>query len=143
MPRDNLPRVGRGRQVRIRWRVQVRGYHNIKNKHNKSGGGYQNNKSELKFYPHTAVRQHTTTYDSVKKKIIKNTQKSHEQGFEVSKTLRNREKTDFNDDSIRPSSLVINETDEAPRQAEQDGMDYLYKYEIDECMRRKKNMEII
>ena len=58
MLRDNLPRCGRGRQGR--------GYHNINNQQNRSGGGYQNNRAKSKIYPNTSGRQQTTTYDSVK-----------------------------------------------------------------------------
>ena len=53
---DNLPRGDIGRQVRGRVIVQGRGYHHINNQHNISGGGYQNNRAEFKFYPHTAGR---------------------------------------------------------------------------------------
>ena len=46
---DNLPRGDIGRQVRGRVIVQGRGYHNINNEHNISGGGYQINRAEFKF----------------------------------------------------------------------------------------------
>ena len=59
----------------------------------------------------------------------------YEQGFEVSKTLKNIDKTYFNDDSLRPSIVLSNETDETARQSEQYVMEILYKAEVYRWMR--------
>ena len=72
---------------------------------------------QIKKFPHEYGGQKTTTYDSGKEHIIQHIQKSYEQGFEVDNTFSKLQKTDFNENFLRPSRLVNNETYEVSRKA--------------------------
>ena len=61
IPRDNLPRGDKGRKIRGKERV-----HHNKNQQKRSCGGYHNNRSEFKIYPHKSGIQQTIIYDRVK-----------------------------------------------------------------------------
>lgn len=97
--------------------------------------GQQKQQSELKFYPHTAGRQQTVTYDKVKDHIIQYIQKTYQQGFNIAKTLRDLNKIDYN--TIQPARTVSQETDESLQLDEQDSFDILYKAKIDDWVQRK------
>ena len=77
MGRDtSTDNAGRGRG-----RGKGRGRGRGKSSHNNNNSGkYNNNNKEMKFYPHTAGRQQTVTYDTVKDHIIQSIQKNYEQG---------------------------------------------------------------
>ena len=132
MGREGQPhRGGRGRG-RGRSRGQGRGF-----RPSGSGRNGSNNKADIKFYPHSAGRQQTVTYDSVKDHIIQKIRKTYEQGYDVATTLRDLKKKDFNDPTIKPVKQVSAETDETARVQEQDAMDILFKSEVDEFVKRK------
>ena len=85
--------AGRGRGRRTG--RQGRGFSNRNKRNSYSNNNYNNNTTTLKFFPHSAGKQQSVTYDSVKEHIIKQIQKTFTYGQDIATTLNDLQLIDL------------------------------------------------
>ena len=108
---------GRGRNNSSRGRGRGRN-HGRNFNGNKNSNSYGNSNTIIyKFYPHTAGKQQSVTYDSVKDHIIKQIQKAYHYGQDIATTLVDLKLMDLN--QYKPTRMVSQDTDEQIRKQEQ------------------------
>ena len=137
MARDNAGR-GRGRS-----RGRGRGrYHPGRNSKGR-GSRNSNTYSQLKFYPHTAGRQQTITYDTVKDYIIQHIQKNYEQGYDIAKTLRDLEKKDYNEATNMPTRKMSVKSNQDEKKLNKKVLIYYTKQKLKNMSRERTYTRII
>ena len=130
---------GRGRNNSSRGRGRGRN-HGRNFNGNKNSNSYGNSNTIIyKFYPHTAGKQQSVTYDSVKDHIIKQIQKAYHYGQDIATTLVDLKLMDLN--QYKPTRMVSQETDEQIRKLEQGENDIIYQEEVKEFVKRKNTLQ--
>ena len=95
---------------------------------------------DYKFMPHSAGKQtQSMTYDTVKDHVVQVIQRTYRRGQDIAKALREMEKLDLSPEV--PSRAMSTETDEDIRRVQQEGLDILYKAEVQQYMERKCILE--
>ena len=130
---------GRGRNNSSKGRGRGRNHGRNYNS-NKNSNSYGNSNTIIyKFYPHTAGKQQSVTYDSVKDHIIKQIQKAYHYGQDIATTLVDLKLMDLN--QYKPTRMVSQETDEQIRKLEQGENDIIYQEEVKEFVKRKNTLQ--
>ena len=136
--RDNQGR-GRGRtsgRGRGRSRRQGRSFNSSRNTNR-----FNNNTitTAYKFYPHTAGKQQSITYDTVKEHIIKQIQKTYQHGQDIATTLTDLKIINLN--QFKPVRIVSQNTNNEIKKQEQEENDIIYQEEVKEFVKRKNTLQ--
>ena len=130
--------AGRGRGRRTG--RQGRGFSNRNKRNSYNNNNYNNNTSTLKFFPHSAGKQQSVTYDSVKEHIIKQVQKTFTYGQDIATTLNDLQLIDLG--QYKPTKMISQETDSDLKKIEQEENDMIYHEEVKEFVKRKNALNI-
>ena len=84
----------------------------------------QQSQQLMKFTPHSAGKQQTATYETVKDAIEQFVQKTYDEGRDIAESLRAMQKKDLS--SEKPTRRVSRLSDEKQAKTEQDGFDIEY-----------------
>ena len=94
----------------------------------------------MKFFPHSSGKSHQTfTFATVKDHIVNQVMRTFDEGADMAETLKKEKYKDL--ERIRPTRKLSAIEEAEARKIEQDGLDMLYKAELDEWMKRKRTFE--